>query len=261
MGDFLLTLSYILYGYTHIKIKDISTNLYNNLFCRIFTYFSVSGGLISSINLVAVTFDRFISIAYPMKSKLWSSLKICNRVILTICLLAFCISIYPPAVRIMSKRLSYDRIECNAIKDWQNFSQYYTLFIAVLYSFLPSAVLSVLNVLIIIRLKNYNKNKNIVRKNSLNQNMKIITSRLTKMNLVLSISFVLLTLPICLCNIYFFFFANIRNLKPIEKIFLNISLLISFFNHLINLFAYCLCGKLFRNELIHLCKCKKQHIF
>ena len=127
----------------------------------------------------------------------------------------------------------------------------YDAFLASLYSIIPSCIISVLNILIIKKMKSQHRFRNNHQKSKDTQ-MKILTMTM----LAVCIVFIITTLPAEV----FLIMRLISELLGIDlitsdSVILRISYQLGNINHSVNFLLYCLTGSVFRQTLVNLCQC------
>lgn len=255
-GDLLVLIGYAFRGFAIVQIKNITSDLYKLLYCQFSAFFYISFIQFSALNLVAVTFDRYLCVAHPTKAKIWSSLRTCNRVIIGLIVYTLGVNMFIPFAQDHAERISPSRIECMPKNRVGKFMyDYFLTYTAFVYSYFPSITLAILNVLIVISLKKHSKSVKLAKENSKDEKMKAVTRRLTILNLFISTSFIGLTFPISCFIIYARTFSKNFASNPIERTIYETTFIINSLNHVINFFVYCLCGQTFRVELFNLCGC------
>lgn len=253
ISDLLVIIGYTSRGFAYLLIEYINELTYTILNCQIFVYLFITFGQISSLCIIAVTLDRYLCIIHPTKAKVWSTLGICNRIIFSICIYAIAVDFFILIVQDKSTRFSSTRVECTPkTKGGVFFYKYFLSFHNFIYAFVPSISLGILNILIVRGLKRHVTETDNVTNTETDRKMKATTRKLTVLNILISSSFILLTLPFASFNIYIRFGSKNFNTNVYEKLIFEFFFTFNSINHMINFLFYCICGKTFRKEMMKL---------
>lgn len=266
----LADLGILITGLTQLWVITLTNYDYRNLTaygCQVWTFAIYFLRHLSPAYLCLLTVERTIAVYMPLKSK-----QICSRkrmfisiVILTIILVI--INIY----HILSSiRLKYeytnDRNEtevsyqCRRKVKFRN--TFYTNFItyldATLESFIPFLIIAIGNILIIHKLAMANKERKHNMKVTAGGDDKVKSA--TVMLVVVSICFLLLTLPFCIFHISYrgrAFPVSTNNERARMELANVSNIMLFYLNSTINFYLYCLSGSKFRNALTDLFGCHR----
>lgn len=260
LADFFVIIAYSARGLAYAFIGQITELAFTILYCNVFLYTYATFGIISSMCLTAVTFDRYLCIAFPTKAKVWSTLGICNKVIFCVCFIWIFANMHCFFVQNKSTRFSSNRIECTpTVAGGVFFFKYWLVFLGILYSIVPMILLGILNFLIIKNLKKHSTETESITNKGSDDKLKVATRKLTILNICISTTFILLTSPIVFCNLYIRYVSKNFNNNIGEKLAFEITFMLNAPNHVINFIFYCVFGKTFREELIKLFKSTKKN--
>jgi hypothetical protein len=235
--------------------------------CKIYFPNNV-GKLVSSWLITSISLDRFLLVFYPQFSKKYLSKKLCLIRITILIISSFLFNLYYLVLISSPDDITYNCIGEEPI--WTQ--EIWPIMFTFLYSIIPSILLIFFNILII---KKTRESKKICNNNS-NNGRNQVKEAPKKMNftvIAICTSFVLLTLPANIVNIFTiqiisegtdYSDENIIDLEYQEKrskilYFLLVRWVTDFMmnlNHAINFFLYILSSKLFQQELVMKLKCK-----
>lgn len=263
-SDLMVNIIFVIRGILYINFNHISIDFYSLLFCKIGIYILMTFSLTSSFSIVTVTIDRYFHIGFPIKSRFFSNLFICNIVYFIILIINASINIPIFLFNERQMKISVDRLECIPFEKefgeilMGNIMPIHMVF----YSSLPSVLLIAFNILLIKKFKYHRKNMKTFAGNQLDINLKKTSKRLTILSVSVSISFILLTLPLSFLFIFIKFTNdNILSPSPKTRFIFDLLSTINSLNHVINFIFYCLWGKKFRYEFINLfIKCRKTSV-
>lgn len=137
----------------------------------------------------------------------------------------------------------------------KSFFSYFNL----VYSIIPSGILIVLNILILRSLKEHLSEIKTANDTKSKDSMKIVVRRLSKMSIIISTAFIILTLPLGIFHELINKTVVIISDVKLDLIF-DIFFIFNLFNHFINFIFNCICGQTFRIELQKFfCKLKKEN--
>ncbi|XP_061180277.1 thyrotropin-releasing hormone receptor-like [Saccostrea echinata] len=255
----------------HISDYDIQN--ISNLSCKIFVSLNYLGSDFSVWLIVAVTTERFIAVCFPLRANVLCSVNKARSVTISLLGLSFCLNAhFLWTVELTEVRLNSSKVEkCTPGHKFDFFlTEVWPLVDAFTYSFIPTFICSVLNILIIRRvfiarkyrgrLQKCNAGRNNLNNKSLPSER---TIKLTKMLLAVSLTFVLTTLPNSICIVV----QNYWDLDYTKDVLRQISNFVlartitghlMYINHSVNFFLYCATGKKFRKNMDRaLCKLRR----
>lgn len=222
----------------------------NNFCCKFLTFLIHFSIHFSAWLIVAVTVERFLAVWFPLKANTMCSVSRARFVTFMTALIFILINIHvlwtaellpaPNSInpdKLICAAYAYQNFVCNVFP-WINL---------VLYSFLPFAILLVLNSLIVVCLV---RNQNIVT-SSMTKDDRFMRNTHRKLAItLLAISFVwiITTIP---RPLYQLFSPKPKSFDDMARGVLGkvICFLLMYANHSINFFLYCLTGQRFRIEL------------
>ena len=225
-------------------------------FCAIATVVLWAAGLSSTLFILSMTFDRFYSIIRPHKAASFNTVKRAKITIVSIITGSILFNIpYFYAVTNVGRSCLADQS-----KIWQ--IVYHWLSYVVQFA-IPFVSLLSMNSVIIHTLR---KRSNLIMKPEVRsdqghgQNSKIKTSekQTYAILLLVAFSFFILITPLYVCLLYMRFVDFTKTPKSYAEFYLfyNIAHKMFFTNNGINFFLYVISGRKFRNEVLHLFKCK-----
>ncbi len=233
---------YIVIGITH-SVLDIS--VYAN--CKLDYFLNAYSHQYSAWVMVAVTVERFISVYFPFKTKTLCTVRnaklICGG--LAVILFMLCCPNLLPQSREVTRWGPYSWCEPKIGGNLFVFiTKVWPMLNIVIYGLLPSAVMIVMNVMIVTKIR---KNTKTGLHDSGHSKK---SHQLTISLLVVSTTYVVLTLPHGFYVIYIENdYENNVYLYSNSKMFAVLNLCMVF-NHAINFVLYCLSGDRFRRELV-----------
>lgn len=247
-SDLLVLLSSIVVDVGNILVTVLTEKQFQIIYCQFFTFTATFGMQLSSLHLIAVTIDRYLCVTFPAKAKIWSTIKMANRIIVILTILIFLLNITIIIGENNAVRYSKYTIVCSTTTAFGRFLyKSYYLVIGVIYSYIPSVLLIILNFLII---KNLRAEKILFKNNHLdnkNQDKKEKTKkRLTIMNIGISVTFIICSVPVVSQNV-FLRFAPPNYLGSNTQILVyRLTNFLGLSNHMVNFFFYFFGGSSFR---------------
>lgn len=230
--------------------------------CHVTYYLRYAGKLASAWITVIISFERFLTVAYPLKVARISTPTIAKTVIGAIFVTCFILGAYP-FWTIGLKHIQDHSTYCGYTD--QGYYELWSMIVLRIGSlFVPSVfifIFSVLQVTFLYRAKKERKAQlQSHRRMSKNSSNKSVHAQLTLMLIIVSISFLVLRLPYTIT-----FYLNDRKSEiwiPLEplisyRIYLanKICDLVAISNYAVNFFLFCLCGSSFRNRLYKFMQC------
>ena len=224
--------------------------------CGIATAVLWAAGLSSTLFILSMTFDRLYSIIRPHKAASFNTVKRAKTTIAAIIIFSIIFNIpYLYAVTNVGRSCLADQTEI-----WQrgyHWLNYVVQFV------IPFVSLLSMNCVIIhtLRKRSMSEMKPEVRSDQgQGQSTKIKTSEKQTFAILLLVafSFFILITPLYVCLLYMRFVDFTKTPKSYAEfyLFFNIAHKMFFTNNGINFFLYVISGRKFRNEVIHLFKCK-----
>ncbi|KAK6180134.1 hypothetical protein SNE40_012339 [Patella caerulea] len=211
-------------------------------------YFSIHSG---ALLIVAMTFERYIVVKYPLKAAGWVTKTRTKRIILTVGVLSFLINI--PQGTMRKIQFIAEKGEMGCFYEGESnvffFTKIYPWIDAIVYCFIPVSSLFILNILIIKNLKNSKLNLNDCtnRQSAINKQQKQITIML----ILVSVAFLVLTGPIgAMLVIQRYLWipktpGDLADYRLIHAVIDNMMLS----NHALNFIIYVVSGQKFRQQL------------
>ena len=191
--------------------------------------------------------EKFIALYLPLLAKRICTVQIARWVCLVIMMVYILVNIY--SIFLVKTGTSVDGSEMCEFAD-----DYYWIFSYVdfaLYTLVPFIIMCVANSLIIYKLGMSKYKSRFGNSQAINQALSKSSLKGVTMLVAVSLTFLILTLPICLVSV------GILSSVLTETL----AILLSFLNHSINGFVYCIFGSMFRKELFKLlCKCRQNKV-
>ena len=252
--------------------------------CRGFALIRSMARAASPWIIVAFTLERFLVVNYPQESNIISKPLLAKRFVYFILGVSFLISLYAPILtgivlvptqfRKMSnvnKKFSpvfvsliqsnpyyqqkFFRKTCDVLEDYRVIYLYFTFFYTLIIIILPLFIVSLFNMLLIIRLYRGDKwtsaklklhDQEMSYKELRDKKVQIENLKITWTLVIISLTFILLTLP----HLIFYFMISIKLVKSSSVyVVYKISELFYIFNHSSNFFLYVFTRKSFRRVL------------
>ena len=237
---------------------------HTNGMCKTINVIGYTISIYSVWLIVAVTVERYVAVCYPLKS-----LSLCNRkrachVILSLFFIIFCLNIHLAwTAQVSSITIEgVDYYSCDGGKKYAFLVDVVWPWVdAALYSFLPSCVILVLNILIIYNVVSARRNRSGLQSANRKQSQEVgraseTSYRLTFMLLTISFAFLISTFPMNIALICTHFYTpsamDERGMARF-KLARAITELLMYVNHSMNFYLYCATGQKFRQQLLLLC--------
>ncbi len=262
----------LLYVYVVLWLGGLLGTM-DDSFCRICTIFFNWSSNSSTYLIIALTFDRFLAIRYPLKFTALRTPKNARRIILVLLLLTTIGNVW----HIFTSSLT-SPTTCASFSQSKPYTKPYYFIHMSLFSFLPYITMFTFNILIIRTMQNRNKyfdqvkkeaknkdapytidksdNTNISNKKAKSQN---VDKQLTIMLMSVSFAFLLLTLPLFI-RYFIYMTVNPKRNPPTYAMYMflyNFSNKSYMTNNAINFYLYCITGSKFRRDLVKLFQCDK----
>ena len=196
----------------------------------------------SSAILVIMSVQKWYSLYFPLKAKTLCTVNLAKKTSLVTFIIFF---IFNSQYFFIIEVQTIDGVQyCKFINE--KYKVIYYRIDSILYSCGPAVVMCLVNSAIIYKLV---RDRNKIHPLS-NQSVHKAAKQVTLMLVTISITFIFLTIPVSIAfNLYDF---------PPPLLFV-VSGLMSYLNHSINGFFYCIIGSKFRAELFKFMKCSKCH--
>lgn len=223
--------------------------------------------LVSSWIVINISLDRFISVFYPAFAKRFITKKSCMIRVAALIVLSFLVNLYYLILISSPDDSTYD---CQGEEPiWHQ--KVWPIMFTFLYSIIPSILLIILNVMIIKRATESKRNFKKVSNRPINNEDNKGPKKLNLAIIAICSSFILLTLPANILNIFTihvisegsgFADEKVENQEYQEKrskilYFLLVRWITDFMeniNHSINFFLYVLSSQMFRHEFVLMLK-------
>ena len=223
--------------------------------CRICIFTLYTSGTISSWLVVLISLERLIAVYYPLKVRIYCTLKRINLGILVIIILSCVPSIfYFQGCSVIAKH--YGKPYCASAGSDTNMNIIRSLVSFSLYIATPFFVIAILNILIVVKLK---KQMAFRAKSVGKANSKTGTSMIAMMAAT-CIIFAVTSFPKMIliigsngCRLF-----GGENCLSVSSTFGNLAYLLGDLNHSTNFFIYCLSGSVFRNALLQFFNANKK---
>ena len=246
-----IVIYWLLIDVTQLAIPYDTHSLICSVFWPIASISSMSGTYI----IIAMTFDRLIAVKWPLKSLTWCTLKRARVTVL--CLILFASLVKLPYVWITKPvpRCLAFQVERTPLV------QAYYWFNLAAGSYLPFTILLVLNVLIIQALqkrRNYFDKDRSAESGTTSRNETVKYDKKAKVNkslatmlMLITFSFLILTIPYYLFYFIFLFISPFTSPKRFAIYYLvgRVTGRMFLINFAINFYLYCLGGSKFRKDL------------
>lgn len=238
---------------------------YMNTSCQVYWYISYLTGTMSSWLLVLITFERFVAVLKPHKTKTVFNRK--NAMIMCVCMMVCIMFLHIPILVGYESHPTFifdDNnvnftliIECKACCVMNN--TYIRLMLSLSDALIPFIIILTGNIVIVISLTKAHQKRNTMVSSAKSRRdlSKLIT--LTKVLLMVTSCYLILTLPYIvfalvgpsLVHIY----RSVDDFKSADHLLRVISFFLLNMNNSINFVLYCMGGKRFRQVFLNMCGC------
>ena len=224
--------------------------------CRVLLYIVQSSGTMSSWMIVLISIERFMAISYPLKVHIYFSMK-------RSCILILCLGVLICVVKVYrfffaSIAMSYDLPICMITRPNERSNIFFSILDGLLYCLIPFCLISILNVMIVKKLKSIKAFR--ARSQVHSQSSTHRDRSLVPMMLALSLVFAVTTFPVNVLLITSLILEdNAYELNKSYNWVFVLTIGLANLNHIVNFFLYCITGSVFRNAFLSLFKCKNNH--
>jgi hypothetical protein len=248
------------------------------IMCRLHRFLTYYLLQLSSCLLCLLSIDRFFGVVLVLKSSRYCTIYVAKRIIIATLLVLFIFNIhflismgyYEPTTEFdvnLNETIKILRLRCEPNPLDKFYTKFWTIFTwldASLYSMIPFFIMLFCNFSIIYKIvRSRIQSKLVVRSQirrndtlkmrRLSKSMSIISTnimlpsekRISIIFLIISFSFLFLTMPISIIESFQLLFPN----SPSSISSISIATLCMYMNHVINFFFYCALGPKFRNEV------------
>ena len=216
--------------------------------CKLYYFLWAYCGHYSSAILTIMSAEKFVALYFPLQAKRICNIKIAKWVsFVTAC--TFIIVEFYLLIVMKAGTNKFGFKECTATP-FSLTMVYYLDF--VFYSLGPFFIMCIFNSAIIYKLIMIKCKDRFKDNHSVNQSLSKSAMKGATMLVAVSLTFVILTLPVCLVYTGVISSTNVS---------LTVSLMMSTLNHSVNGFLYCIFGSRFRKELLRLvCRCRQNKV-
>ena len=212
----------------------------SHAFCQIYNFVFTTAYTYSAWLVVCVSMERFIVVWYPLRAKLICTVR---RSIIVVCVVPVLCAVFH-SYNFIIWEISEDGV-CDLDADYSYFSgQIYPWLNAVVYSYLPVAILLCSNGALIYKL---------VKAGQMRKTMgaeRLDTMRITVSVVVICVSYILLTVPLTLFYAILFSLSQFIQRQPAMELARTIILILGLSNHAINFFLYVITSAKIRHEIM-----------
>nr|KAG5687131.1 hypothetical protein BaRGS_034044 [Batillaria attramentaria] len=230
--------------------------------CRLFSYLQYSLPALSAWLLTAMTVQRAMSITWPLKMR---TVRPRRQAVLTIGVLVVASSaVASPVLYAMSTNARIEGGRCWWTKDFQTYVRITFWIMMFLLSFLPSVIMIICNCLMIRAMRRSSKKTNTRSKSRSANPGSGALPRVTVTLIVVSIAFLLLTLPLYVNQILVMETVFLKENPSLKHTLLllfwqSVTAMMFYLNSAINFFLYILPGSRFREEVKMFCKAERSN--
>jgi hypothetical protein len=207
---------------------------------------------------VAITLERFVSIAYPMKAAIISTKKNARIIIATIYTICFGLVLYIPfraGVQVMKSRSEVYYSVCTYYNK-EEYDIWYWVTIRAGSLIVPSVIIIVVTAMIIYMLQKMARAR---RQMSMQQSQVNVQRQLTVMLVLVAVTFLLLRLPFLIVFFIYYYHTYFTNIS-FDHIWAAVKMcdVLTTCNYAINFFLFFLSGSVFRKHFVALICCRKE---
>ena len=223
--------------------------------CKVYVYLLMTSKCMSAWLIVAVTVERLIVVCIPLKAKVvatrrkaWMTLAVCSTVVGAIYALILV------TFRLRPRPWGWD-CTMHEYYTGMGLRVFLNTFDLVVYSLVPATILFLSNIVLIVKIvQSRNLRMHTASQASANQNDDV--AKVTLMLVLISVMFLLCTLPISLLFLIKSIDSAITDIPNYSVLYRGVYTL-QLSNSAINFFLYCMSGPKFRQELWALVPCVK----
>lgn len=225
-----------------------------DFFCKTRHVLKYTALISSAWLLVGVTTERFVAVCFPFKASSFLKVTTARWISAGIVIVIFLVNCYGFWMwKVINNR-------CTTVNPqmYGMYLRYVTIFASLFYTYMPSAIICVLNAMILRHLYVNSKRLRNAR-HTVGHKGKDKGAKVTKMILVATFAYMFCTIPFASFNtlMYFGVLRLDRHLSGFIQFWL--QFLVSA-NHSCNFLIYVFSGTKFRDELSKLCRCSKKKI-
>lgn len=216
----------------------------SNIMCKVFQSLRIFTAGASSWLIICVTFDRFIAVCFPLKSKQW-----CTKYRSYVAVVSVSIPIAVFSAHGLFLRESMNGA-CKVVQEYLGVQKVLWFLSLAIITWIPTVVLIGLNGAIAITLAVQTTNKKLGKRGTPSDSRKAL-----KMVVTVSILYLVLTFPVALYYIFVILAPRRVKLSSFSNNVVPILVhILPLINHSTNFLCYLVSGKRFRTELGKLCK-------
>ena len=218
--------------------------------------FSFWTGITSSWLLVLISLERFIAVFYPLKVRLYCTMKRMYVSVFVLTIIAFVVSI--PFFFTCSIKVTNIMHTCSIKLHGPSYDFIILFVLGCFYSFFPFCIVTAVNVSIIIKMRRQRAflmtlQRQNIRQPSFSQNTSLVT-----MMVAVCLVFAITSFPasVILMTTYGCRFFKGEFCISLDGWLFSMSLVLDEINHSVNFFLYCISGSVFRNAFCNIFRCK-----
>ncbi|XP_046553045.1 rhodopsin-like [Haliotis rubra] len=225
--------------------------------CQFLYFFGLTCSAFANWILIIISAERFTAVAFPIKVRVIWSLKKAVGIMVGVFLFLGLVHSH-----IFATVTHYESYTCTVKVAFHEYLYPFWYFTsATIYSFLPATSVIIFNILIIVLLRRYSRQR---RRISVDEPAQIEAQRkerqITIMLVIVAVAFVILTIPRCVCVIlHNNTCSDERDFMCLarKEFFDSITIQLADTNHAINFYLFFLSGRKFREEFLKLFRCRR----
>ena len=247
VADTCVLLGELLSTIASYKSGDLQT--WSDAECGVLWYFKYYSKTVANFIVVCISVNRFLALAYPIKSLNLSKRKLALQQIIAMVIIPAIILIYVPFF------MHNEGCGCNVNMDYKDAYFWVTVVVIAgiceIFTSIVILVLSLCTIFVVVFSR-----KKVRRQNLTSRQQKAEEYQLTGMLIVVCMTFFFLRLPYLITWIILYLTdAFSRSVILIDA--RNISYCVALLNYGINLYIYSVCSSVFRKEFRNICHCKR----